>query len=1144
MDEYHTKHIPWFQASVEAFAAKAAKEDLARPDDPNTTPNPDMIVAARLRPMLEDEISAGLIRGVFTRDNTDGAVDIHQIRKHIKPLGPPTLITTSVALDRAYGPEDTSEKIYQDLVEPLVPWAWSGGVSTMFAYGQTGSGKTFTVSAIEKLVAQSLMQGNLDGERKVYACIIELAGNRAFDLLNSRKPISVLEDSFGVTQLAGAQEFEVTEASTLLDLIEKAATYRRTAATEKNDASSRSHAICRMRIENPAMPAAEDGLLYLIDLAGSEAARDRANHTADRMKEAREINTSLSVLKDCIRGRATVDAASLTGKPKKPTHIPFRQSSLTKILKHVFDPTSRRSCKTVVMACVNPCLPDCPAGKNTLKYAEMLRVLLPKAKPWPYDSDVPFTWNNNQLKKWIGENSGAPAISSDLLAPSETGAQLLRLPTPEFLTRCLKTPEVTPDQARAFQAKFWRLHIDSQKSSAKKVDTAGEEAPQTKAEETISRNQKLASSADLDPSAAKLPFKERIRPGMVVRWNPTAGFSGTLPGLNMVVILCPQLAAGSNARDLDGNQVNGEISDGQESNGTKYLCAMVLPGFMADSYEISMWRQVVVDVEQMEAEVLLESILTKDSINPIYGCPVVDPSRAYAVQVTGARGFEAEAAAAELSRVIARRYYDEPLSRIYGYIYGGSGGSFQVIGAMERSRGIWDGAVPFVQAVPISAPNNPSIRAMAGLVLREKAGDIQKALKPGGSGDVLAILNSVEKDVLIEVTKLGIPLSTFEDFAAATDASTLALLTNPIVNLLDPTYANDFWSRKGYLGTELSPLGDIFRRARVSFEATVRHVTVDLAGVPIKIHLQTVPPPAANLDEYWYDFTVYSSRNAILGTLTGTFNAITKVATFDFKRVGQNDLSLLKCLSRGTMLNIDNSRSLAMRAYYRYQVPERPGFYGFDHLRGSRRSSIYPRRTLDVSARLAEGASDSTHDGDIKGKIIVVQNLADSDAFPWHADWYRRQVKQALGDQFDKNYRLWFNENSDHDYEGPKDSRKSLVVPYRGMVQQALRDLSAWVEKGVQPPNPTSHNVGEDNSIQIPSAAHERGGIQPTVSLTVEGKQKSEARVGQVVNFQATVEVPPGAGKVVFVEWDFFGKGRFTYGHLGVPSSKVHVKKH
>ncbi|EFQ31138.1 kinesin motor domain-containing protein [Colletotrichum graminicola M1.001] len=217
----------------------------------------------------------------------------------------------------------------------------------MFAYGQTGSGKTFTVSATEKLVAQSLMDGNLEGERKVYACIIELAGNSSFDLLNSRKPISILEDSFGVTQLAGPMEFEVTEAATLLDLIDIAASFRRTASTLKNDASSRSHAICRIHIENPEIPTADDGILYLVDLAGSEAARDVANYTADCMKEACEINMSFF---------------------------------LTKILKHVFDPAGRRSCKTVVVACVNPSLLDAGAGKNTLKYAEMLRVLLPKTK--------------------------------------------------------------------------------------------------------------------------------------------------------------------------------------------------------------------------------------------------------------------------------------------------------------------------------------------------------------------------------------------------------------------------------------------------------------------------------------------------------------------------------------------------------------------------------------------------------------------------------------------------------------------------------------------------------------------------------------------------------------------------------------------
>ena len=226
------------------------------------------------------------------------------------------------------------------------------------------------------------------------------------DLLNGRKQISILEDSFGVTQMAGALEHQVTNKDTLLEYIEAAASLRKTSPTLRNDNSSRSHAICRIRFENPSMPSAHDGLLYLIDLAGSEAARDKAEHDTTRMKEAREINSSLSVLKDCIRGRALADADWYAGvKPtKKTAYIPFRQSTLTKTLKHVFDPTNARSCKTVVVACVNPCLADIGASKNTLRYAEMLRVAIAKPKAAEYSPGVPATWNNDQLRDWIGCN--------------------------------------------------------------------------------------------------------------------------------------------------------------------------------------------------------------------------------------------------------------------------------------------------------------------------------------------------------------------------------------------------------------------------------------------------------------------------------------------------------------------------------------------------------------------------------------------------------------------------------------------------------------------------------------------------------------------------------------------------------------------
>ena len=63
-----------------------------------------------------------------------------------------------------------------------------------------------------------------------------------------------------------------------------------------------------------------------------------------------------------------------------------------------------RSCKTVVVACVNPCAADAGAGKNTLRYAEMLSVVVPKASALKYDPLVPASWDNEQLRGWIEEN--------------------------------------------------------------------------------------------------------------------------------------------------------------------------------------------------------------------------------------------------------------------------------------------------------------------------------------------------------------------------------------------------------------------------------------------------------------------------------------------------------------------------------------------------------------------------------------------------------------------------------------------------------------------------------------------------------------------------------------------------------------------
>ncbi|KAK6069433.1 kinesin motor domain-containing protein [Seiridium cupressi] len=577
------------------------------------TNSPDMVVSARIRPMLEEDVAAGFPCAIFPRSVHTGIVDVHDLYNH--PRGRPVLKSSNYQVDELFDSETTTEDIYAKLIDRLIPFARDGGIGTVFAYGQTGSGKTFTISRIEELVAETLMDGSLGGQREVYITIIDLAGNSAHDLLNSRKPFLVLEDSFGVTQLAGANEDLVQDKADIMTLIRRAASFRRTAPTHKNDVSSRSHGICRIRIKDQSTDS--DGFLYLVDLAGSEAARDRANHGAERMREAREINMSLSVLKDCIRGKVESDTLTLSDGPKpkqKRPHVPFRQSALTKVLKHVFDPASSRPCKTAVIACVNPVLADVGPSKNTLRYAEMLRVLLPADKAAKYNPSAPMTWNNSQLKDWMAKNSGIPPLLPSTVAPTESGAQLLRLSTAEFESRCLKSPGSSIERARAIRSKLWQMHIDFQhvgNTSAPRTATASkypiQSGTRSSTEEAPGRN----SSRDLNSSATEMPFKERIRPGMVVSWNGSSEHCSALrlpEGLKLAVILCPAESVKDtliNVIDLADNE-HAKAKETGKQGIIRYLCALLTPGLMAEAYELNLWRQIIIDVNMMEGEVILE----------------------------------------------------------------------------------------------------------------------------------------------------------------------------------------------------------------------------------------------------------------------------------------------------------------------------------------------------------------------------------------------------------------------------------------------------------------------------------------------------------------------------------------------------------
>ena len=143
-----------------------------------------------------------------------------------------------------------------------------------------------------------------------------------------------------------------------MDFIQQGHENRTTHATEANDVSSRSHAICQILFRDRKTGKLK-GKLSLVDLAGSERGTDTKSHNRQRRTESSEINTSLLALKECIR--------AIDGKSQ---HVPYRQSKLTQILKDSF--VSRHS-RTAMIATVSPGSSSSDHTLNTLRYADRIK---------------------------------------------------------------------------------------------------------------------------------------------------------------------------------------------------------------------------------------------------------------------------------------------------------------------------------------------------------------------------------------------------------------------------------------------------------------------------------------------------------------------------------------------------------------------------------------------------------------------------------------------------------------------------------------------------------------------------------------------------------------------------------------------------
>ncbi|CAF1288582.1 unnamed protein product [Rotaria sordida] len=358
-------------------------------------------VAIRKRPLNKREITKK-DNDVITIPNKDHCL-VHVPKSKVDLTK--FLDNQTFKFDYTFDERASNDLVYRYTAASLIDTIFNGGNATVFAYGQTGSGKTFTMGGdvssakidySHGIYAQtardifhrfSLPQYRSSVE--IFVTFYEIYCGKVFDLLNNKKRLRVLEDQKGLVQVCDRKEQQVKSVQDVLNIIQHGMSIRTSGTTAANSNSSRSHAVLQIILKtstpisihsnisslssssrnnnhnNPAVPrriVKEIGKMSLIDLAGSERGKDTASGDRLQRMEGSEINKSLLALKECIRALGRGDG----------THVPFRGSTLTKVLRDSFIGDKSKVC---MIAMVSPTHSDVENTMNTLRYADRVKEL-------------------------------------------------------------------------------------------------------------------------------------------------------------------------------------------------------------------------------------------------------------------------------------------------------------------------------------------------------------------------------------------------------------------------------------------------------------------------------------------------------------------------------------------------------------------------------------------------------------------------------------------------------------------------------------------------------------------------------------------------------------------------------------------------
>ncbi|KAB8234363.1 P-loop containing nucleoside triphosphate hydrolase protein [Aspergillus alliaceus] len=335
---------------------------------PNSS-NTSIKVVARFRPQNKVELSSGGEPIVDFENEQSCAINSKEG-------------TGSFTFDRVFPMDSKQTDIFDFSIRPTVDDILNGYNGTVFAYGQTGAGKSYTMMGsdidddigkgiIPRIVEQifaSILTSPSNIEYTVRVSYMEIYMERIRDLLvpqNDNLPVHE-EKSRGV-YVKGLLEVYVSSVQEVYEVMRRGGTARAVAATNMNQESSRSHSIFVITVtqKNLETGSAKSGQLFLVDLAGSEKV-GKTGASGQTLEEAKKINKSLSALGMVIN--ALTDG--------KSTHIPYRDSKLTRILQESLGGNSRT---TLIINC-SPSSYNDAETISTLRFGVRAKAIKNKAK--------------------------------------------------------------------------------------------------------------------------------------------------------------------------------------------------------------------------------------------------------------------------------------------------------------------------------------------------------------------------------------------------------------------------------------------------------------------------------------------------------------------------------------------------------------------------------------------------------------------------------------------------------------------------------------------------------------------------------------------------------------------------------------------